>query len=123
MRAPGRPRRATLRAWSRRTSRPAPADPGRTARGHRPRAAPRGTSLRAVPCAHPPPWATARRMPARLEPLDPGLHDAFRRELDETRRRRLLVLAPLMVALHVAHVVAFRTADADRLALDARYVA
>lgn len=48
---------------------------------------------------------------------------AFRRELDEQNRRRLLVMLPMMTVLHLVHVAAFRTPEAGRAALDPTFLA
>ncbi|HUS68386.1 MAG TPA: serine/threonine-protein kinase [Kofleriaceae bacterium] len=56
------------------------------------------------------------------EPLDAELAEAFAHETGEVNRRRLKVLAPVMVCLHVAHVALFSVSAAARPSLAADVV-
>ncbi len=50
-------------------------------------------------------------------PLDASLRDAFKDAIAEADLRRLRVLLPLMMVLHVAHIAVFHTSDAARATL------
>lgn len=64
--------------------------------------------------------ALRERVEAWLVPaLDPKLVVSFAREVAERNRRRLLALAPLVLTLHVVHVVVFHNGAADRARLPA----
>ncbi|MCA9493067.1 MAG: protein kinase, partial [Myxococcales bacterium] len=57
------------------------------------------------------------RLPALLPPLEPDQVDAFRAEVAEQNRRRLMVLAPLMLVVHAVHLWLFSTSAEQRATL------
>src|SRR5437870_13380956 len=62
---------------------------------------------------------TARSTASLVELDTPELRDAFADEVADVNRRRLRVIGPIMVLVHIVHAWLFSVAAADRDALTA----